>query len=264
MRHEILAPARTKRLHGITSRGSCLVVVGPPTRYPVTDKLPRGTQARMMNAAVFSEKIGYPLNTHTIINAAQLQRIGAGGVFGIGHLWDGFQELMQLMRKWHTGRGLPWVMIASREYNSTRAKHPCEHWHIAHHQPRELRSDWTAQLPVWTEEGTSAADDSISEHNAWRVTSRWPGGRGPDNLAAYLGKAEPGRIKLHGKWQENTLKPRPDKYGGEGPVEGKRFRISRSIDRAAQAKAGFAGPYPLTRHEASPSGPHSAPYEAGA
>lgn len=212
----------------------------------------------MMNAAVFSAAIDYPINTHTTINAAQLQRIGEGGVFSVGNLWDGFRDLVELMRKWHTGRGMPWVMIAAREYSPPRARHPGEHWHIAHHQPRALRSDWAAQLTTWTGEGTNASDELASAHHAWRTTSHRTGGRGPDNLAAYLGKAEPGRIKLYGKWQKNPDKPKPTKYGGEGPIEGQRFRISRAIDRAAQAKAGYTGPYGPTRRRKPTSGPHIA------
>lgn len=246
MRHEVLAHAGTKPFQSLIDSGPCLVVVvvaRHSTRYPVTHQLPPGTQARMMNAAMFSEKIGYPINTHTTINAAHLQRIDEGGVFAIGNLWDGFQALIELMRKWHTGRGLPWVMIAAREYNSSRARHAGEHWHIAHHQPPALQSSWVEQLSTWTGEDVSASDGMVSVQNAWRVTSQWSGGQGPENLAAYLGKAEPGWITRYGKRRENRDKPRRDKYGGEGPVEGKRFRVSRAIDRKAQARVGFEGPY---------------------
>lgn len=220
--------------------------------------MPRGTQARMIRAATFSAEIGHPLNTHTTINASHLQRIGEGGVFGVGHLWDGFQCLVELMRHWTTRRGLPWVMIAAREHNGAKARQQGEHWHIAHHLPAALAQDWACQLDVWTGESRDGSR-LTSRHNAWHITQRLPGGAGPEDLAAYLGKSEPGWIKLYGKRRENRDKPRRDKFGGEGPVEGKRFRISRAIDSAAQARHGFTGTPREQRHDNRPMRPLSAP-----
>ena len=62
------------------------------------------------------------------------------------------------------------------------------------------------------------------------------------DLRGYLGKAEPKHITLHGKRKDN-----PDKiewrWGGEGPIEGKRFGISRAIHRDQQNDANFIAPH---------------------
>ena len=212
-----------------------------------------------MNAAAFSVDIGYPINTLTTINAAHMQRIGSGGVFEIGHLWDGFRELTELIRKWTTGRGLPWVALWSREVTYGKARHPGEHWHIGHHLHSGHTTDLLMQLADWT--GEPLGDDlrgqgtvGRSVTGAWHVKRRTNSGTGPVGIAAYLGKAEPAYITHYGKRIKSPDKVDCRHHGGEGYVEGKRMGLSQSLSPEKQRNAGFIPPYAKSR----PSEQHSA------
>lgn len=193
-----------------------------------------------MKAATFSRAIGRPIDTLLTINSAHMQLLGEGGVFGIGHLWDGFQDLHELVRKWVTGRGVFWASVWVREW--TRRGHrgqAGEHWHIGLHLPASLRADFAQQVAAWTGEAVGELSPSrrvaaVSVAGAWHL-SVCAGRGGPDNLAAYLGKAEPGHVIRYGKRAPNLRKPRRDQHGGNGPIQGKRFGISRSIGAQAQA-----------------------------
>ena len=221
-----------------------MVQRGGPTvshRYPTSTCLERGTQKRLIDAAAFSAHLGTSIDTHITINAARLQSIDGGGIIGLGHLWDGFQDLLERLRKWTTGRNVPWVCIWVREV----AGGPGEHWHIALHLPACHRLDLAHQLADWTEEPIGDGsllkphDVAASSLSNWHITTRKPGGRGPEGLAAYLGKAEPNRVKLYGKTRINPDKPMPRYRGGEGTIEGKRHHISKTIGATAQGKAGW-------------------------
>lgn len=210
-------------------------------RYPTNTCLERGTQKRLIDAASFSAHLGTPTDTLITINAARLQRIDGGGIIGLGHLWDGFQDLLERLRKWTTGRGVPWVCMWVREVSGG----PGEHWHIALHMPACHRLDLAHQIAAWTEE--PMGDGSLLESHevaasslrSWHITTRKRGGRGPEGLAAYLGKAEPNRVKLYGKTRINPDKPVPRYRGGEGNIEGKRHGISKTIGATAQWKTGW-------------------------
>jgi hypothetical protein len=210
-------------------------------RYPASSCLARGTQKRLIDAATFSVHLGTPVNTLITVDAARLQSIDGGGIIGLGHLWDGFQDLLERLRKWTTGRNVPWACLWVREVSGR----PGEHWHLALHLPARHRLDLAHQLAAWTDEPLGdgsllqAHDVAVSALGSWHVTARRRGGRGPEGIAAYLGKAEPGRIKLYGKTHINHDKPRPQYRGGEGNIEGKRHGISRTLGRTAQRAAGW-------------------------
>lgn len=249
MRHETLRPDLAKPVHGPLHNPSPLVVVGyTSTRYPMSKSLQRGAQRELMNAAVFSAHIGFPINTLTTINAAHLQRLGDGGVFSVGHLWDGFRDLFELMRKWTTARDLPWIAIWSREHAGKNSKQPGEHWHIGHHLTTQHHRSYTEQLSAWTGEDHDQVrllrngDVAFSTSSSWNIKARRNRGQGPEGIAAYLGKSEPNRITLHGKVKDNPDKVQR-KFGGEGPIEGKRYGISRAIHRKEQKAKGFRAPY---------------------
>ncbi|OSP53701.1 hypothetical protein [Pseudoruegeria sp. SK021] len=205
----------------------------------------------MMNAANFSRHIRFPLNTLTTINAARLQHVSSGGVFEIGHLWDGFRDLLELMRKWSKARGVPWAVVWCREVAKTGAHHPGEHWHIGHHLPAKHHLDFASQVGRWTDEefspnhhlDLSRGQVAFSVHDAWNITKAVRGGGGPEGISAYLGKAEPNRITLYGKTKRNPDKISLKNIGGNGRVEGQRHGISREIHRSAQRAVGFIGPY---------------------
>lgn len=210
-------------------------------RYPTSSCLARGTQKRLIDAASFSAHLGTPIDTHITINAARLQQLDGGGILGLGHLWDAFQDLHERLRKWTTGRGVPWACLWVREMS----RGPGEHWHIALHLHARHRLDLAHQLAAWTDEPLADGpllqehDVAVSALGSWHITAHKRGGRGPENLAAYLGKGEPGRIKLYGKVRINHDKLQPRYRGGEGIIEGKRCGISRTIGRTAQRAAGW-------------------------
>jgi len=217
------------------------------TRYTVTHELPRGAQARMMQAAAFSETIGHPINTILTVNAAHLQRIGEGGVFGIGHLWDGLQNLHELIRKWVSARGIFWASIWVREWAPRGYEGQAgEHWHIALHLPKCLHADFAKQVAEWTGEAVGAVSPSarvsaVSVGNAWHLGVRHGRG-GPENIAAYFGKSEPATIKRYGRRIENPDKLRNTgryRFGGSGYIEGKRFHICKTLGTTAQARASY-------------------------
>jgi hypothetical protein len=181
------------------------------------------------------------VNTLITVDAARLQSIDGGGIIGLGHLWDGFQDLLERLRKWTTGRDVPWACLWVREVSGR----PGEHWHIALHLPARHRLDLAHQLAAWTDEPLGDGsllqghDVAMSALGSWHITAHKRGGRGPENLAAYLGKGEPNRIKLYGTTQLNPDKAQPRYRGGEGIIEGKRCGISRTIGRTAQRAAGW-------------------------
>lgn len=249
MRHELLRKDKAQLVTADIGQHFGLVEQDQHcTRYVVTNELPRGAQTRMMRAAAFSKRIGHPLNAVLTINALHLQRIGTGGVFGIGHLWDGLQNLHELIRKWILGRGLFWASIWVREWSKRGHNGQAgEHWHIALHLPKRLHADFAKQVAAWTGEAIGAAPTSnrrvaaVSAGRAWMLSVRHGRG-GPEEIASYFGKAEPSTIMRYGKRVENTDKPRRyGKYrcGGTGPIEGKRFHICKTLGTTAQARAGY-------------------------
>lgn len=246
MRHELLRKDEAELVSAHISQHFRLVGnAHQQTRYTLTHELPRGAQARMIRAAAFSGQIGKPLNAILTINAAHLQRIGEGGIFGVGHLWDGLQNLHELMRKWVSARGVFWASIWVREWSRRGYEGQAgEHWHIALHLPKRLRADFAKQVAKWTGEAVGAVSPAatVSVGHAWHLGVRHGRG-GPENIAAYFGKSEPSTIERYGRRVANPDKPRSVgvyRFGGSGPIEGKRFHISKTLGTTAQARAGYA------------------------
>jgi len=206
-------------------------------RYPETRKLPLNAQARMVGAVRFASHIGAPINTLLSINAAHLQRIDSDSVFHIGHLWDGHRDFQELLRKWLTHRGITWACVWAREYTGGRNRHHGEHWHIAVHLPPRHQDALAAQVAIWTGEAVGAPDDK-RKCIARSVTGAWYLSRGKENAGEYLGKATPKTRLRYGKWVSNDLRTTRH-YGGEGPIYGQRFGISRLIGTTAQRRQGW-------------------------
>jgi hypothetical protein len=97
------------------------------TRYLETIYLPLDAEHRMVTAVRFASHIRSPITTMLTVNAAHLQRMGSDSVFHIGHLWDGYRDLLELLRKWVTGRGVTWSCIWVREYTGGKNDHHGEH-----------------------------------------------------------------------------------------------------------------------------------------
>jgi hypothetical protein len=206
-------------------------------RYPETTYLPLDAERRLVGAVQFASQIGAPVTTMLTINAAHLQRVGSDSVFDVGHLWDGYQNLIELLRKWVTGRGVTWACIWVREYTGGKNDHHGEHWHIALHLPPRHHDDLAAQIAIWTGEAVGASDGKAkciarSTHGVWYLNRR------KENAGEYLGKATPKTRLRYGKRIPNELRVTRH-HGGEGPIQGKRFGISRPIGDMAQRRRGW-------------------------
>jgi len=208
------------------------------TRYRTTKALPLDAEARMTTAVRFASHIGAPVQTMLTINAAHLQRIGLGGVFGVGNLWDGYRDFLELLRKWVTSRGITWSCIWARESTGGRNEHAGEHWHIALHLPPQYRAALASQVAVWTGEGIGDPDGkqkciARSEMGAWYLNSC------KGNAGEYIGKATPKTRLRYGRPVPNHQRKSTFHQKGTGLIEGKRFGISRPIGHAAQLEHGL-------------------------
>ncbi len=239
MRHELLRESQAYPVFlPIGGQSGLVGKPAPAPRYTMTRELPVGAQARLVRAAMFSQALGCPINAQLVINAGHLQRIGEGGVFGIGHLWDGHRAFSELARHWVRARGIPWACIWSREWAARGHRGQAgEHWHFGLHLPRRLHLEFGGQVATWTGEGIGQIEPKAitSALGAWHLGAR-NGRGGPAGLAAYLGKAEPGHRVHYGKRVPNLHKPRPDIFGGEGPIEGKRFGICKALGSSEQGR----------------------------
>ena len=212
-------------------------LVGKP-RYPETTYLPLNAESRMVNAVRFASHIRSPITTVLTVNAAHLQRIGSPSVFEVGHLWDGYRDFLELLRKWVTGRRVTWSCIWVREYTGGRNDHHGEHWHIAFYLPPHHQNDLAAQVAIWTGEALRASDGKKT-CIARSITGAWYLSRSRDNAGEYLGKATPRTRSRYGRKVPNDLRGSRHRGGGEGPIQGKRFGISRAIGDTAQRRQGW-------------------------
>ena len=207
------------------------------SRYPISTYLPLDAERRMVEAVRFAHDISAPIQTMLTINAAHLQRVGAGGVFGTGHLWDGYRDFLQLLRKWVKHRGVPWSCVWVREYTGGRNEHQGEHWHITFHLPPRHRAALAAQVALWTEEAIGISNGK-AKCIARSATGAWYLSKCKGNAGTYLGKATPKTRNRYGRQVPNHQR-HTKHYGGEGPIEGKRFGISRLIGQTAQKRCGW-------------------------
>ena len=169
-----------------------------------TERLPIGAQGQLIDAAVLAGKIGHPINRLTTIRTEILSRSSVGvfagkheadGVFAGKHEADGVSSLLELMRKWHINRGIPWAAIWSREVGQTVGGHI----HIGTHQSNDHIEPYIDQVANWTGEKRiflakhKLGDIGFSEHCGWRVQCCMRRGQSGADVAAYLGKDEPSR-----------------------------------------------------------------------
>jgi len=190
----------------------------------------------MVKAERFASHIGTPITTMLTVNAAHLQRMGLDSIFDVGHLWDGFQVFLEVLRKWITHRGGTWSCIWVREYTGGRNDHHGEHWHIAFHLPSRHQNDLAAQVAIWTGEAVGSSDGK-TKCIARSITGAWYLSRCRDSAGEYLGKATPKTRSRYGRKVPNDLRVTRH-HGGEGPIQGKRFGISRPIGDTAQRRQG--------------------------
>ena len=115
--------------------------------------------------------------------------------------------------------------------------HHGEHWHIAFCLPPRHQQELTFQVAIWTDEVIGKHDGknkciARSETGAWYLSKRY------DNAGFYLGKATPKNKLRYDSPIKNDLRE-GNHYGGEGPIQGKRYGISRSIGDTAQQQRGW-------------------------
>jgi hypothetical protein len=201
-------------------------------RYPESTYLPLNAEKRMTTAVIFASSISAPIQTMLTINAAHIQRMGSDSVFDVGHLWDGFRRVLELIRKWLVERGISWACVWVREYTGGRNEHHGEHWHIALHVPPRYQNDLAAQVAIWAAEAVGVHDGK-KKCIARSLTGAWYLSRRKDNVGEYLGKATPKTRLRYGHKIKNGLRT-TNKHGGEGPIQGKRYGISNTIGHTAQ------------------------------
>jgi len=207
------------------------------TRYPETRYLPLDAERRMVGAVRFASHIRSPITTMLTINAAHLQRVGSASVFEVGHLWDGYRLFLEVLRKWIIHRGGAWSCIWVREYTGGRNDHHGEHWHIAFHLPPHHQNYLAAQVAIWTGEAIGGSDGK-QKCIARSITGAWYLSRCKENAGEYLGKATPKTRSRYGRQVPNDLRVTRH-HGGEGPIQGKRYGISRAIGDTAQRRQGW-------------------------
>ena len=207
------------------------------TRYPETKYLPLHAEDSMVHAVRFASHIRSPITTLLTVNAEHLQRIDSDSVFHIGHLWDGYQMFVELLRKWLKHRGITWTCIWVREYTGGKNEHHGEHWHIALHLPPRHQKDFAAYVAILTGEDVGI-NDGKKKCIARSITGAWYLSRRYENAGEYLGKATPKTRSRYGRQVKNDLRASRH-HGGEGPIQGKRFGISHAINDAAQRRHGW-------------------------
>jgi len=237
MQDAILSPCPETLRNSPSGRPKHLVGQVGQARYPETSNLPLDAERRMVGAVRFATHIGAPICTLLTINAAHLQRIDSDSVFHIGHLWDGYQDFYELLRKWVGHRGIAWACVWAREYTGGRNRHHGEHWHIALHLPQHHQNALAAQVANWTGEAVGTSDGK-RKCLARSVTGAWYLNKCTGNAGEYLGKATPKTRIRYGKRIPNDLRTTRH-HGGEGLIGGQRFGICRPINDAAQRRQGW-------------------------
>jgi hypothetical protein len=160
-----------------------------------SEYLPKGAQGQLIDAAILAEEMGTPINRLTTIRTEILAR-SSSGIFAGRHEADAIRILLELMRKWHIERGVPWVCIWSREVGDDVGGHV----HSGTHQSEETTEDFIEQVASWTGEprillkNRKRANIGISEHGSWLVQCCTRRDQSGADLAAYLGKDEPNHI----------------------------------------------------------------------
>ena len=183
----------------------------------VTEGLPVGTQAWLIDAARLAHDLGTPLTHLLTLRPVALAQCGADGGFLAGPaMVDRIKAFIEKLRK-HLARlcGPP-VYIWVREASATSG----EHLHVGIHLP----DDCLPAFIRWIQETTGAQRLTRGEMRTLKITqtegeiahgdgSAWHLARDthPERqgrfLAAYLGKGEPSCRRVRGKWANNEKKP---------------------------------------------------------
>lgn len=205
--------------------------------------LPIGAQGQLIDAALLAEKAESPINRFTTIRTEALRTIGSG-IFANKHEADAIKMLLELMRHWHKGRGIPWACIWSREVGDRIGGH----LHIGTHLTDACNDAYSTQMALWTGEDQidlpkhKPEEIGISEHRNWLVKCCLREGRSGPDVGAYLGKDEPTLTQTGwGKDKDNKAKRVFENDCLGGLVEGTSRTIYRHGTSRNIAPASAAG-----------------------
>lgn len=205
-----------------------------------------GTQARLIAAAQKAVEADYPINTFLTVHWGKLFSDGDLHPLRTMEPPERIRYLVELIRKWLTGRGFPAIYIWVREV-SDRAG---EHWHFGFHLPVNKRAALIGYLETILVEPQAPCprpaskrtrgEFACSELTSWHLAGDKPEGRGYFTgywIAAYLGKGEPSQRMFRGKLVNNTAKPvRGVEFGGR--VKGGRYDVPQGIIKGTSARKG--------------------------
>lgn len=212
-----------------TSTATNIGAISPPhTSYVkhevrhVTQDLPRGTQRAMMDAAKLAEMLGTPVNRLLTVRTSGMRATGEGGILrNHSRPADCIIDFLHRNSRWCDWRCIPLINIWVREYGS----HHGEHFHLGYHMTSEHDLAFSKQLSNWLDEGVGEHNGKPetlfnSELRSWQIDHCVKAGTSGQNIAAYLGKAEPNEyVTGWGKVRRNSLKQRRRQVGGIGPIE---------------------------------------------
>jgi len=216
--------------------------VNPPSRKTSTGLSP-GTQAKLIDAAVIAQRTGRPINRLTTIRTEMLVGLSVGGVFLGDHEADAVKNFIELLRKWNTGRAIPWACIWSRE----RGEKIGSHLHLATHSDDSHDQAYCNQMAAWTGEKMAVRKShdkgviAISEHQSWQVKHCTRQNLSGVDIAIYLSKDEPNTVPgAYGKTPLNKKKRMMIHEVGCGYIEGLiaheyRHGISKGLAPTSQA-----------------------------
>lgn len=202
-----------------------------------------GTQAKLIDAAVIAQRTGRPINRLTTIRTEMLIGLSMGGVFLGDHEADAVRCFIELLRKWHTGRAIPWACIWSRE----RGEKVGSHLHVASHSNDRHDQAYCDQMAAWTGEARAAGKPdgrgvvAFSENASWQVNHCTRQNRSGVDIAIYLSKDEPNTTTgAYGKTALNKKKRVMIHEVGCGYIEGLmaheyRHGVSKALAPTSQA-----------------------------
>lgn len=241
--------------------------VAPGTHLPyvrksplrrMTEGLPIGTQARMIEAALVAADMGYPLNTLLTIRWRSLFSDNGVNDLRVFPAAERIRYLVELLRKWVFRNGAPPIYIWARENADSAA----EHWHLAFHLAKKRRRglvDYIVNLtrePAARGKSPAATEGEFARGicGSWQLAEDTRPERAGVFLAAYLGKGEPSQRLFRGKLIDNDKKPyRGRSFGGsfndgkydiaQGRIEGTASRDDRFfIANALKTMTGASHP----------------------
>lgn len=184
--------------------------------------LPAGSQAQLIDAAVIAELKGHSINCVTTIRTDILRAANAG-LFADKHPADAVAILIELVRKWHKKRGIPWACIWGREIG----KKVGEHFHMGTYTPEKYHGVYADQMSSWTGEDRifpkyhRPDEVGLSTNNSWLIQCCRRSNKSGQDIAAYMGKDEPARrLMAYGRERDNKAKRITAHYGNGGLIEG--------------------------------------------